>query len=114
MNDTIGRPQSIAEQLEIVFHFVDGEKFSQELSMDDADAAESVMEWFRNPKGGPVWTWRHPNFSKVQMIPRAHVTFIEIRGYIDFDDGRDSRWYERLAYKIKAMRMTKRLKAGRS
>jgi len=88
------------EELTIEFHFVDCEKFTQNLPIDNADAAQDVMEWFRDPKAGPVWTWRNPHSSKIQMIPRTKITFIQINGYIDLEQS-ESKWYQRLLDKCR-------------
>lgn len=100
MNETINH-HARADELTIEFHFVDGEKFTQSLPIDHADAAHNVMEWFNDPKGSPAWTWKVPHESKIQMIPRSKLTFIQINGYIDLE-GRESRWYERWMFKFRS------------
>jgi hypothetical protein len=107
MNETIDH-HARADELTIEFHFVDGEKFTQSLPIDDADAAQDVMEWFRDPKGGPVWTWRHPHSAMIQMIPRSKITFIQINGFIDLDDGKESKWYHRLIFRFQSYLMLRK------
>lgn len=110
MNDMLEH-RSITDELSIAFHFTDGEKFTQTLPIDCADAAQDVMEWFKDKKGTPVWTWLHPHSSKVQMIPRSQVVFIEITGFIAIE-GKDSKWYQRVMDKFRALRMLRRMKGG--
>jgi hypothetical protein len=106
VNETIDH-RARADELTIEFHFVDGEKFTQHLPIDDADAAQDVMEWFNDPKGSPAWTWKHPHECKIQMIPRAKITFIQIQGFIDLE-GKESKWYQRIMDKIRTKLLMKK------
>lgn len=98
--------RALSSELSIIFHFTDGERYTQTLPIDHADAAQDVMDWFKDKKGSPVWTWLDPYYQRVKMIPRTKVVFIEIVGYIS-PDGHDSRWYQRLFDKYRVWRMTK-------
>ena len=97
------------EQLTIVFHFTDGEKFTQELPIDHADAAEDVLNWIADKKGSPIFKWLDPWHSKVQVVVRSQVTFIEIHGYLD-PQGKESKWFHKLKDKFKTFMYFKALK----
>jgi hypothetical protein len=111
MRDTI-EPTARTDQLIITFHFTDGEKFTQELSINQIEAAEDVLRWIANAKGSPVYKWRHPEELKVKVVVRSHITFIEIAGYIE-PEGSSSKWYQRVADKFRARKIMKQLKSER-
>lgn len=103
MNDLDQR--SATDEFSIIFHFTDGDILTQSLSIDHADTAQDVIDWFKDKRGSPVWTWLNPHSARVQMIPRSKVVFIEIIGYIQ-PDGQKSKWYQRIIDKYQAWRMT--------
>jgi hypothetical protein len=113
VNDLIERPTTQEHDINIRITFVNGDVFEQPLTMNEMDGVQDLMDWFRDTKGTPVWTWHVPSISELHMLNRAHIMGIDIDGYIE-PDGKDSRWYERLADKVQTFLYFAWRKAGNS
>jgi hypothetical protein len=90
----------IAAEITLSIHMVDGSTFMQELSIDDADGAQAFLDWFRQPGKCKVWTWQAPTCSMLHSLHHAHITAVDIEGYIE-PEGRETRWYERLVDRLR-------------
>jgi len=99
MNDLLER-RSVRDEITITIHFVDGNLFVQPLPIDQADAVQEFMDWFRDPGKHKVWAWHVVAEQKIHMLNHAHIMGVDIEGYIE-PEGRPSRWYERLADRIR-------------
>lgn len=98
MNELIESEQENAYPITVYITLSNGNAYNQPLEID-SDGAQSFMDWFRDPKGGPVWSWNTPTEKKIVMFHRTHIASVDVSGYLE-PDGRESRWYERLLDKI--------------
>lgn len=88
-------PQSCEFEIIITIHFMNGEIFTQPLSIDDAEGAQMFMEWYRNPGKIKVWSWQNQLNSTTRMMHHNHIHAVDIEGYQELE-GHKSRWYERV------------------
>lgn len=102
MNDILDHQEQQTYEINIRFVFVNGDTFEQPLSIDEADGVQDLIDWFRDPKAIPVWTWKVPSMQKSHMLHKTHIMSIDVDGYIE-PDGRESRWFERLVDRIRVM-----------
>jgi hypothetical protein len=103
MNNLLER-RSVGNEITISVHFVSGDTFVQPLPIDQADAVQEFMDWFRNPGKHKVWAWHVVAEQAVHMLHHDKIIAVDIEGYIE-PDGRSSRWYERLIDRIRLRRL---------
>lgn len=99
MNDLREQPRR-TDEITIRFVFSNGDDFVQPLSMDEADGVQDLIDWFRDSKSVPIWTWRVPSAQMSHMLNKAHIMAIDIDGYIE-PEGEPSKWYQRLIDKTR-------------
>lgn len=97
---------STTDEIIIHIHMVSGETHIQPLPLDHADGAIDLMEWFRDPKAGPVWTWQVPSHQKLSALHRIHIIAIEIFNFVEPENNK-VRWYQRLLDKYHAWKITR-------
>ena len=108
MNELIEQPTKQTEEISIRIVMSAGEDFIQPLSIEDLEGAQNLMNWFRNPKQGPVWTWQVPSVRKAHMLHRIHIMGIDIDGYIEPDDNK-VRWYHRMVDRFRVWLMSRKV-----
>ncbi|MGG1598039.1 hypothetical protein [Paenibacillus naphthalenovorans] len=91
-------------EIVVTIHFVDGDSFVQPLTIEDADAVQDFMNWFRNPGRDKVWAWHVVEHRQIHMMHHDKIMAVDIDGFIE-PEGRPSRWYERFFDKIKIWRI---------
>lgn len=94
----------------ITIHLVNGESFVRSLPLEHAEDVQDFMDWYRRPGKVKVWAWHVPTAAQIHMLHHDHILAVDIDGYIE-PDGRPSRWYERIADRMRAFRAT-RMKAS--
>lgn len=99
MNSIYEQPQTSGE-IEIHIRMTNGEIHIQPLPLDYADGADDLMNWFRDPKAGPVWTWHCLSGCKLTAIARSSISAIDIYGYIE-PEGNKVKWYQKIADKVR-------------
>ena len=105
MNSLVDQP---TDEITIRFIFVGEESFIQTLPIDESDGVQDLLDWYRDNKAVPIWTWSVPSVQKVHMLNKAHIIGIDIDGYIE-PEGKDSKWYEKLLDKIKTKWMMQKI-----
>lgn len=99
MNELIEYPIPQTEEISIRFCFVDGDCFTQQLFINQADIVEELLKWYRDKKGPPTWSFNYSPTSKIALFSRSHIMSIEIDGYIELSRT-THKWYEKLFDKI--------------
>lgn len=104
--------QETDERYEILVNvqFSNGNEYNQPLEID-SDGAQEFMDWFRNPKGGPVWSWQVPSCQRIHMFHRIHIAAVDVSGYIEPEFNK-TKWYEKLFDKFLTMFIFLRMRGG--
>ena len=108
MNELVEQPIQYTEEISIRIVMSAGDDFIQPLSIEDLEGAQNLMDWFRNPKGSPVWTWQVPSERKAHMLHRIHIMGIDIDGYIEPDNNK-VRWYHRKIDRFRVWLMARKV-----
>lgn len=100
MNDLIETPQKQVDEISIRMVMQAGDDFIQTLALEDLEGVQNLMDWFRDPKQGPVWSWLVPSARKIHMLHRIHIMGIDIDGYVEPDNNK-VRWYHTTIDRLK-------------
>lgn len=109
MNDLIDKPVQKTDEIKVKFIFANTETYIQPVPMANADWIEELLEWYRNPKSRPTWTWNHVLISEIVLFQKTHIMSIEIEGYIELSSFK-YKWHEKVKDKFKTFMYFKALK----